>query len=106
MWSFDCRQFAELCIGKPEDNFWNFPYDWVEHKLKDIDLVFDAMKLIEKENLADKEKDKIKARFLLNKYFNEHHLEIIQKQAFENHCKNNKSETQQTEEKVKIKKTT
>jgi hypothetical protein len=33
--------------------------------------VFDALKLIEKESLNDDEKERVKARFLVNKFFNE-----------------------------------
>ena len=93
MWSYNCKQCAELCIGRPEDNFWNFPYDWVDHKLKDIDLVFDALKLIEKENLTQNQKDVIKARFLLNKYFNENHREIIYQQVYDNFQKLHRNES-------------
>jgi hypothetical protein len=39
--------------------------------MKDIELVFDALKLIEKEDLSEHEKNRIVVRFLLNKFFNE-----------------------------------
>ena len=38
-------------------------------------MVFDALKLIEKENLSPFEKERVKVRFLVNKYFNEATLE-------------------------------
>ena len=30
MWYYSCHQCAEINIGKPSDNFWEFPFDWVD----------------------------------------------------------------------------
>lgn len=46
-------------------------------------MVFDALKLIEKENLSDMEKEKIKVKFLTNKFFNEVQMEELQKTLHE-----------------------
>ncbi len=45
--------WADLNLSKFEDTVWKFPFDWVGQKLKDIELVFDALKLIEKESLSE-----------------------------------------------------
>ena len=62
-----------------EDTTWKFPFDWVGQKLKDIELVFDALKLIEKEMLTPAEKDAVKVRFLISKFFNEQQQDELQK---------------------------
>lgn len=49
--------YASVNLARFEENIWHFPFDWVGQKLKDIELVFDALKLIEKENLTDHEKE-------------------------------------------------
>ena len=64
-----------------------FPYDWVGQKLKDIEFVFDTLRLIEKDSMTESEKERIKVRFLLNKFFNDHSLDDLQKILFEKHQK-------------------
>ena len=71
IWSMTGDCWADLNLSKFEDTVWKFPFDWVGQKLKDIELVFDALKLIEKESLTESEKERVKARFLVNKFFNE-----------------------------------
>jgi hypothetical protein len=79
IWSLSGSIFADVSLGRLEENVWRFPFDWVGQKLKDIELVFDALKLIEKENLSDAEKDHVKVRFLVNKFFNEHQMDELQR---------------------------
>lgn len=81
IWSMNGEVWASINLGRYDSgtNYWKFPYDWVGQKLKDIELVFNALKLIEKENLSQKEKERIKVRFLANKYFNEANIEELQK---------------------------
>lgn len=63
--------WADLNMSNFNETIWKFPFDWVGQKLKDIELVFDALKLIEKESLSEIEKERVKARFLVNKFFND-----------------------------------
>lgn len=69
--------WADVNLSKFDEKLWKFPYDWIGQKLKEIELVFDALKLIEKEYLSDHEKQRIKAKFLMNKYFTELDLDDL-----------------------------
>lgn len=71
IWAYDGQMYASVNLTRFEDTTWRFPFDWVGQKLKDIELVFDALKLIEKEMLTPTEKDAVKVRFLISKFFNE-----------------------------------
>ncbi|CAD8060727.1 unnamed protein product [Paramecium primaurelia] len=80
IWSMKGELWSDISLAKYDgSNYWKFPFDWVGQKLKDIELVFDALKLIEKENLSPYEKERVKVRFLVNKYFNEAALEEMQR---------------------------
>lgn len=82
IWSMKGDLWAAINLTKYDSasNYWRFPFDWVGQKLKDIELVFNALKVIEKENLSPAEKERVKVRFLVNKYFTEAHLEELQRQ--------------------------
>lgn len=82
IWSMKGELWASINISRYDysQNFWKFPFDWVGQKLKDIELVFDALRLIEKENLSPIERERVKVRFLANKFFNEQILEDLQRQ--------------------------
>ena len=57
-------------LGNPYQ-YWKYPFDWVKNKLEDLEFVFKALKLIEKENLRAVDKETIKTKYLLSKYFPE-----------------------------------
>lgn len=58
IWSMKGDLWADINLSRQDgNNLWEFPYDWVGQKLKDIELVFDALKIIEKENLNAEQRE-------------------------------------------------
>ena len=54
VWNYDGLLYGNIHMTKINCNRWNFPFDWVSIKLKEIDQVFDTLEIFDKETL-DKE---------------------------------------------------
>jgi len=47
IWSPKGEQWACINLVKLNNSFWKFPYDWVKYKLREIDGLFDIIKIFE-----------------------------------------------------------
>lgn len=47
IWSPNGEQWACINLVKLNNSFWKFPYDWVKYKLREIDGLFDIIKIFE-----------------------------------------------------------
>eukprot|EP00825_Cyclidium_porcatum_P002920 TRINITY_DN11359_c0_g1_i3.p1 TRINITY_DN11359_c0_g1~~TRINITY_DN11359_c0_g1_i3.p1 ORF type:complete len:606 (+),score=123.98 TRINITY_DN11359_c0_g1_i3:77-1894(+) len=90
LWNSRGQALCKLNLIKfdQKDFQWNFPFDWIRQKLNDIELVFDSLLLIENEKLNDQEKDKIRMKFLINKFFTPTTMEDLQKEIMSREQKN------------------
>lgn len=64
-------------------NEWNFPYDWVENKLKDMEGVFDQIGTLDNEILTNREKEKVKMKYLSTQFFKETTFDDIKNKKYD-----------------------
>ncbi|EGR30073.1 hypothetical protein IMG5_143010 [Ichthyophthirius multifiliis] len=89
IWDIQGKCFARICLGNPNKNFWDFPFDWVQHKLKDTDEVFnqlDGINRLDQENsnkLSVKQKEQIQKKYLKTQYFQNNTKEKIKEIKYE-----------------------
>ncbi|EAR91938.2 WD domain, G-beta repeat protein (macronuclear) [Tetrahymena thermophila SB210] len=84
IWSLEGQYFSKInIIQYDKPNQWNFPFDWVNQKLNDLDLVFDSLKIIENEQLNKDSKDKVRMKYLTSKYFSDNEHTELQKIVIE-----------------------
>ena len=71
VWSMEGDLHGAFNLVKLGKRAWEFPFDWVRHRLKEVDDAFEVLDFIEKEEmqrLQKKDKDRIKLQYLTTSF--------------------------------------
>ncbi|EGR31709.1 hypothetical protein IMG5_103530, partial [Ichthyophthirius multifiliis] len=79
IWSIQGEYYSKININQfDKQQKWYFPYNWINQKMNDLELVFDSLEIIENDVLNQGQKDKIRMNYLMGKYFDQNNYNDLE----------------------------
>ena len=68
IWSMDGKMWSQVSLTQFNRRIWNFPYDWIDVIVKEIDNVFDVISYLENREIEAADRESITARYFYRNF--------------------------------------